>query len=111
MFALARLVPGDPCRAVLGERATDAICDDFIIRYGLDQPIPVQFGIYLEQLAAGDLGNSIKHSQPVTELLIERLPTTVELTLFAMVFAIARRHPARPHLRRSGATPRSTSAR
>lgn len=89
VFALARLVPGDPCRAVLGERATDAVCDDFIIRYGLDQPIPIQFGKYLEQLAAGDLGDSIKHSQPVTELLIERLPTTVELTIMAMVLAIA----------------------
>ena len=89
VFALARLVPGDPCRAVLGERATDEVCDAFIIRYGLDQPIPVQFGRYLEQLAAGDLGDSIKHSRPVTELLIERLPTTVELTVLAMLFAIA----------------------
>ena len=88
VFALARLVPGDPCRAVLGERATDEICDAFIVRYGLDQPIPVQFTRYLEQLASGDLGNSIKHSRPVTELLIERLPTTVELTILAMVFAI-----------------------
>ena len=88
VFALARLVPGDPCRAVLGERATDEVCDAFIIRYGLDQPIPVQFVRYLEQLASGDLGESIKHSRPVTELLIERLPTTVELTLLAMLFAI-----------------------
>jgi peptide/nickel transport system permease protein len=88
VFALARLVPGDPCRAVLGERATDTVCDAFIIRYGLDQPIPIQFGRYLEQLAAGDLGESIKHSRPVTTLLIERLPTTVELTLLAMLFAI-----------------------
>lgn len=88
VFALARLIPGDPCRAVLGERATDAVCGDFIVRYGLDQSIPVQFGKYLEQLAVGDLGNSIKHSQPVTELLIERLPTTVELTAFAMLLAI-----------------------
>ncbi len=51
VFALARLVPGDPCRAVLGERATDAVCNDFIHRYGLDQPIPVQFVSYLQQLA------------------------------------------------------------
>jgi peptide/nickel transport system permease protein len=87
VFALARLVPGDPCRAVLGERATDAICDDFIRRYGLDEPIPVQFGIYLTQLAQGDLGDSVKHSRPVTTLLVERLPTTVELTLLAMLFA------------------------
>jgi ABC-type dipeptide/oligopeptide/nickel transport system permease component len=88
VFALARLIPGDPCRAVLGERATDAVCDDFIVRYGLDQPIPVQFVSYLEQLASGDLGNSIKHSRPVTVLLIERLPTTIELTILAMIFAI-----------------------
>jgi peptide/nickel transport system permease protein len=89
VFALARLVPGDPCRAVLGERATDAVCNDFIVRYGLDQPIPIQFGKYLEQLASGDLGNSIKHSRPVTELLIERLPTTIELTILAMILAIS----------------------
>jgi peptide/nickel transport system permease protein len=88
VFALARLIPGDPCRAVLGERATDAVCDDFIHRYGLDQPIPVQFVIYLGQLASGDLGDSIKHSRPVTTLLVERLPTTVELTLWAMTFAV-----------------------
>ena len=89
VFALARLVPGDPCRAVLGERATDALCDDFIVRYGLDQPIPIQFGNYLGQLASGDLGISIKHSRPVTELLIERLPTTIELTVMAMFLAIS----------------------
>jgi peptide/nickel transport system permease protein len=89
VFVLARLVPGDPCRAVLGERATDAVCDDFIHRYGLDQPIPAQFGIYLGQLASGDLGESIKHSRPVTQLMIERLPTTIELTLLAMLVAIS----------------------
>ncbi|HET7703394.1 MAG TPA: ABC transporter permease [Candidatus Limnocylindrales bacterium] len=88
VFVLARVVPGDPCRAVLGERATDAVCDAFIVRYGLDQPIPVQFGIYLGQLAQGDLGTSIKHSRPVTQLLIERLPTTVELSVLALIFAI-----------------------
>ncbi|HUP53888.1 MAG TPA: ABC transporter permease [Methylomirabilota bacterium] len=88
VFVLARVVPGDPCRAVLGERATDAVCDAFIVRYGLDQPIPVQFGLYLGQLAQGDLGTSIKHSRPVTQLLIERLPTTVELSILALIFAI-----------------------
>jgi ABC-type dipeptide/oligopeptide/nickel transport system permease component len=89
VFALARVVPGDPCRAVLGERATDAVCNDFIHRYGLDQPIPAQFVSYLQQLASGDLGVSIKHSRPVTQLLVERLPTTIELTLLAMLFAVS----------------------
>ena len=112
VFVLARVVPGDPCRAVLGERATDAVCDAFIVRYGLDQAIipglfkvehhiefhldqvpstllSNQFVGYLGQLAQGDLGTSIKHSRPVTTLLIERLPTTVELTIMAMIFAVA----------------------
>lgn len=88
VFTLARVIPGDPCHAVLGERATEAVCDDFIRRYGLDQPIPVQFGLYLGQLSRGDLGVSIKHSQPVTQLLIDRLPTTIELTLMALLFAV-----------------------
>lgn len=110
VFILARVVPGDPCRAVLGERATDAVCDAFIVRYGLDKAIAPglykagsswefrvtdvpttlvdnQFTSYLGQLASGDLGTSIKHSRPVTRLLVERLPTTIELTLLAMVFA------------------------
>ena len=110
VFALARLVPGDPCRAVLGERATDAICDEFIARHGLNQPIPVQFVDYLGQLASGDLGISIKHSQPVTELLIERLPTTIELTILAMIFATAIGVPLGSY-RRTAATPSRMSAR
>jgi peptide/nickel transport system permease protein len=88
VFALARLVPGDPCRAALGERATDAACNAFAARNGLDQPIPIQFGIYLGQVVTGDLGRSLKISRPVGELLIDRLPTTVELTVMAMFFAI-----------------------
>ena len=88
VFALARVIPGDPCRAVLGERATDAACDAYIARNGLDQPIFVQFGIYLGQVVTGDLGRSLKISRPVGQLLIDRLPTTIELTLLAMTFAV-----------------------
>jgi peptide/nickel transport system permease protein len=88
VFALARLLPGDPCIAALGERATDAICDAFNARYGLDQPIPVQFVSYLGQLATGDLGDSIRQGRPVAQILVERLPVTLELTLFALLFAI-----------------------
>ncbi|HET6379680.1 MAG TPA: ABC transporter permease [candidate division Zixibacteria bacterium] len=87
VFTLTRLLPGDPCRAALGERATDAICDAFNARFGLDQPIPVQFVRYLGNLAAGDLGNSIRQGRPVAEILVERLPVTLELTIFALLFA------------------------
>lgn len=87
-FALARLIPGDPCRAVLGEHATDAICDAFMERHGLNKSIPEQFGIYLREVAQGDLGNSIRLNRPVTQLLIERLPMTFELSVSAMLVAV-----------------------
>jgi peptide/nickel transport system permease protein len=86
-FALARLLPGDPCRATLGEHATDAVCDAFMARYGLDQPIPAQFGIYLGDVLQGDLGKSIRFGRPVTDLMLERLPITVELALSALIFS------------------------
>jgi len=87
VFVIARLLPGDPCLSALGERATEAICDAFNERYGLNEPIPVQFVLYLGQLVQGDLGDSIRQGRPVTEILIERLPTTVELAFFSLLFA------------------------
>jgi peptide/nickel transport system permease protein len=87
-FALARLIPGDPCRAILGEKATDAVCDRFIREKGLDKPVLTQFGIYLQELSQGDFGTSFRFGMPVTRLLAERLPTTVELSFFALVLAI-----------------------
>ena len=87
-FALARLLPGDPCRAALGERATAKVCDAFIKRNGLDKSIPIQFGIYLRDVLRGDLGESFRQGRPVTEILVERMPTTIELAFYAMLFAI-----------------------
>ena len=87
-FALARWIPGDPCRAALGEHATDAICNDYIHRHGLDLPVPVQFGIYIKEVFRGDLGDSIRMSRPVTDIMLERLPMTVELSLAALIIAV-----------------------
>ena len=88
VFFLSRVLPGDPCHALLGERATEAQCADFNHRQGFDQPIPNQFVTYLGQVARGDLGESLRTSEPVTALLIERLPMTIELSFFALLFAI-----------------------
>ena len=88
VFTLVRLIPGDPCRAALGERATDEICDAYIARRGLDQPIPVQFVRYLGELAHGELGDSYRQGRPVTTMLVERLPVTLELSLAALLFAV-----------------------
>lgn len=87
-FALARLIPGDPCRAILGEKATQATCDRFMKEKGLDKPIPEQFAIYLGELMRGDFGNSIRFNQPVTRILGERLPTTVELSFSALFVSL-----------------------
>jgi ABC-type dipeptide/oligopeptide/nickel transport system permease component len=87
-FALARLLPGDPCRAVLGERATDAICNEFLHRHGLDKPIPVQFAVYVDEIVHGDFGVSFRYSETVGQLLVERLPTTIELTFCALILSI-----------------------
>jgi peptide/nickel transport system permease protein len=87
-FTLARLIPGDPCRAMLGEKATKVVCDEFNHRHGLDKPIVVQFGIYVNEIAHGDFGSSFRYSKPITELLMERLPITVELSFAALLVSI-----------------------
>jgi peptide/nickel transport system permease protein len=108
VFILARVIPGDPCVATYGEKATPEICAAFNSRYGLDLPIVPfivkagegwaltpdlasvtnnQFLTYLGALLQGDLGSSIRFGRPVTDLLVERLPVTIELTLFALTFA------------------------
>lgn len=89
VFALARVIPGDPCRATLGERATAAACAAFAERFGLNEPMPVQFAIYLRDVLQGDLGRSLRTGQDVTAILVDRLPTTMELTAYALVLAIA----------------------
>ncbi len=86
-FFLVRLIPGDPCTAQLGEKATEAICAKFNADKGLDKPIPVQFGIYLRDVLRGDLGTSIRLNRPITQLIAERLPLTVELGLSALFLA------------------------
>lgn len=87
-FVLARVIPGDPCRAILGEKATDVVCDRFIKEKGLDKPIATQFVIYMGEMMRGDFGESIRLSLPITRLLAERLPTTVELSIAALIVSI-----------------------
>lgn len=88
VFGIARAIPGDPCKSILGEKATQEMCDDFAVRFGLDQPIPVQFAIYMGDVLRGDLGDSIRFSRPITVMLVERLPMTIELAIAAMTIAV-----------------------
>lgn len=93
-FALARMIPGEPCKAMLGEKATPEVCERFNVRYGFDKPITTQFGIYMRDILSGDFGQSIRFSRPVTIILIERLPLTLELGTIALIIAISIGIPA-----------------
>src|SRR5215208_5497004 len=86
-FALARMIPGGPCVAMLGEKATQAACARFDHEKGFDRPIPVQLGFYIRDVVTGDLGTSIRFNRAVTQLIVERLPLTVELGIVALVIA------------------------
>lgn len=87
-FLLVHAVPGDPVEVMLGESATSA--DRFQLQsdLGLDQPIYVQFGVYLNKLVHGDWGVSIHSKKPIVDLLAERLPATAKLAFLALLFAI-----------------------
>ncbi|MGH9233918.1 MAG: ABC transporter permease [Acidimicrobiales bacterium] len=87
-FVIARVIPGDPCQAALQERATPDACADFNERYGFNDPMIVQFGGYVGDVLSGDLGESIRLRQPVTDLLVERLPVTLQLSLAALLIAV-----------------------
>ena len=88
-FTITRLVPGNPCYVMLGERATVESCNDFNHRYGLDKSIPEQFVRYMANLLQGDFGTSIKDRRPITTIIAERLPMTFELTILAMLFSVS----------------------
>ena len=88
VFFLLHLVPGDPVEVMLGESARPADKAALERALGLDQPLPVQFGRYLTSLSRFDLGTSLYSKRPIRDLLLERLPATVELGVAALVVAL-----------------------
>jgi ABC-type dipeptide/oligopeptide/nickel transport system permease component len=88
VFLLLRFIPGDPCTSLLGERATAEACERFNEAKGLNRPIWIQFGIYMRDIVTFNLGESVRFSRPVNQLLIERLPLTMELAASALTIAV-----------------------
>jgi peptide/nickel transport system permease protein len=88
VFLLVRLLPGEPCTALLGERATAEACERFNEANGLDEPIYVQLVLYFQNVLTGDFGESIRFSRPVSQIIIERLPVTLELTIASLSLAV-----------------------
>jgi peptide/nickel transport system permease protein len=88
VFSLIHLVPGDPVQAMLGESASPQDVAQLRTKLGLDRPLYVQYVTFVGGLVAGDLGTSLRTSQPVTRVILERMPATVELAVAAMAVAI-----------------------
>lgn len=87
IFLLMRAIPGDPARMILGERASPEALADLREKMGLNDPLYVQFGRFVSEIARGDFGDSIQSRQPVEKELLARFPATVELAIFAMIVA------------------------
>jgi peptide/nickel transport system permease protein len=88
VFFWIRALPGGPAESLLGERATPQAIAQIERQYGLDEPVPVQYWRYVQNVAEGDLGTSVTTRRPVVDELRERFPATVELALAAMLFAV-----------------------
>ena len=88
-FSILHLVPGDPVAAILGRQAiSGAQAQELRAQLGLDEPLIVQYVRYIQGVLRGDLGESIRSKQPVTTLIMQQLPSTLQLTTAAMLFAV-----------------------
>ncbi len=87
-FAIIHLVPGDPVVAMLGETAAPADIAGMRHQLGLDRPLLSQYASYLAGLTTGDLGESISYRKPVSRMIAERLPATLELAAAGMIVAL-----------------------
>lgn len=89
VFFLIHLVPGDPVDVMLGETASGADKEQLRRALGLDRPVIAQYGRFLLGLVRGDLGRSLYEQASVGALIAARLPATIELTICAMLMALA----------------------
>ena len=87
VFLLIHAAPGDPTLFLLGEETNAAEVAKAKERWGLDQPIYIQYLKFLKSAATGDFGKSFKYAEPVTRVIKTRLPATIELAIFAIVIA------------------------
>ncbi len=96
VFLVFSFVPGDPITMLIGKQSD--VSEEFIQqlrhKYGLDRPLYIRFFYFLRQLVHGDIGTSYQFNRPALEVVLERLPATVELALFALAVTIVIAIPA-----------------
>lgn len=88
VFALQKLLPGDPVLAMAGEERDPAVIAQLRAEYHLDDPISTQYFAWIGNALKGDLGMSLRTKEPVTSLIASKLPVTLELSLLAMIIAL-----------------------
>ena len=94
VFALQHLLPGDPILVLAGEERDPEVLEALREKYRLNDPIPVQYLAWVGNALQGDLGVSLRTNQPVTELMAEKLPVTIQLAIMSMIFALVIGIPA-----------------
>jgi peptide/nickel transport system permease protein len=89
VFALQKLLPGDPVLTMAGEERDPQVLEYLRERYRLNDPIPVQYFVWITEAMRGNLGISLRTDIPVLDLILSKLPVTIELAILAMIVALA----------------------
>src|SRR6476659_9022910 len=94
IFGLQQLLPGDPAVILAGEERDPTVVAYMHQKLHLDEPLPVRHGYWGGGVLKGELGESVRTQQPVLELIVQKLPVTIELALLAMTVALVIGVPA-----------------
>jgi peptide/nickel transport system permease protein len=94
VFALQKLLPGDPLLVLAGEERDPEVLEFLREKYRLNDPLPVQYLAWIGNALQGDLGTSLRTNQPVTELIAQKLPVTIQLAVMSLIFALVIGIPA-----------------
>src|SRR6478609_11127308 len=94
IFGLQQLLPGDPAKILAGEEQDPTVIAYLHKKLHLDEPLPVRYAYWVGGVLRGDLGESVRTQQPVLDLVLQKLPVTVELALLAFTIALAIGIPA-----------------
>src|SRR5512143_3455556 len=88
VFVMTRVLPSDPLYAMLGPFATNEEVAQKRVELGFDQPLPVQYVLFLQNLLRGDFGYAYRSHSPVSQDLAQRFPVTFELTTLSLLLAV-----------------------
>jgi len=89
VFMILRVMPGDPAKMLLPEGAPESAVEELDRQLGLHRPLPVQYLIFVRDVFQGDFGQSFQYKAPALQVVLERVPATVDLTIAAMVLIVA----------------------